>query len=141
MSRLDLPPSFAVMRRLGLTDDHKRFLAAVKETFRSRERSSSTWTNLGFSASRRSIRSSSSSSGAKRNDGTPLMVMMTGSSWQRRPYRRRFALASLSGITFMMSGELLSSNNQHFATFFADEDNRDVSFLHLDVEENAVITA
>ena len=34
---------------------------------------------------------------------------MTGSVWQRRPYRLKLALALLSGITFVIRSELLSS--------------------------------
>ena len=57
-----------------------------------------------------------------------------GSSWQRRPYRLKFALASLSGITFMVPSKLLTADEQCATAFLADQNDRHLFLVLIDVE-------
>src|SRR5271169_5102178 len=85
------------------------------------------------------MRSSSASRGTSWKDGTPLTVTMTGSSWHKRPYWLRWALASLKGISFMVFRILLPLHEQRLAALLRDEDDRHHPRRRIDREQNPVL--
>src|ERR1035437_2629621 len=124
---------------LGGAPPASRRCATATDTLRSRNRFSRSLRKPGCCSIRRSIKSSPSSNGTSCNDGLPLTVTTTGSPWHSRPYRLSFALASLSGTTFM-SGNSLALHVQRASPFLPDQDDSDRRFSLGNCKQHPVST-